>query len=82
MRIIYFCFMWAKFVWRKEFRPTRYLLNDHWIFNAGNYLGSTSAANFAMKSTGSKMTCMDALMPRAQDAQERPRGSCHHDTGF
>ena len=42
----------------------------------------TGAASLAMKSTGSKMTCMDALMPRAQDAQERPSGSCHPDTGF
>ena len=41
----------------------------------------TRAARRAMKSSGSKMTCRDALMPRAQDAQERSHGWCHHARG-
>ena len=42
----------------------------------------TNAASRARKSNGSKMTCMDALMPRAQDAQERPHGWCRLDRAF
>jgi hypothetical protein len=38
----------------------------------------TSEASLDIKSSGSKMTCMDALMPQAQDAQERPHVLFHH----